>query len=215
MRNILLLLALLPLTLHASLSWKKNVIEYQAKPEDEEVTAVFHFLNDGDKPVKILQTKSSCGCTVVALDKEEYHPGEFGTIKAKFTFGERTGAQEKVISVYTDDPSRPIEYLKLLVDIPLVMRIEPQLLFWTRGEEPKAKTSIVTFLTEEPVSIVKLDYPKELFYVQQMEVEPGKTYTFTVVPIATTSSASGSLDITTSLGTTEKPRVGKIAMQIY
>lgn len=198
-----------------SIEWKKQIIEYQAKPEQEEVTAAFHFANTGNKPIEIVQTKSSCGCTVVKMDKTTFAPGEVGTVKAKFTFGDRTGHQEKLIRVYTDDPENMVVNLKLIVDIPKVVLIEPQLLYWSRGEAATAKTSIVTFDYNAPVDITAIEYDQDSFVVEKTVIEEGLRYAITVVPLATENSTDTRIALTTTMGAPEKSRSISIGAKVY
>lgn len=216
MRNLLLVLILLPTVLFGQLEWKKTTITYAAKPEDESVTALFHFANTGDKPVKILSTKTSCGCTVAQLDKNEYAPGELGVMKVKFTFGDRTGLQNKQVQVYTDDSSQYTYMLTLEVDIPEFLSVEPQLLFWVRGEAPVAKSAIVNVLAKEPVEIEKLEADNENFTSELIKLEDGRRYKISVTPKSTETSMQTKLKVITSVGKDkEEPRSVGIVLQVY
>ena len=136
---LLSLLAAFPLSGSAELVFAKTEIELDAGLLDEAAEAVFPFRNEGSQPVRILKTRSSCGCTVPRLAKKEYGPGESGEIRAEFTFGSRVGEQRKNIYVRTNDPGREQIRLTLRTDIPRWAKREPALLLWRTGEarEPK------------------------------------------------------------------------------
>jgi len=216
MRKILIafLLLALPLLAHAALEWKKTAISYDAKPEDESVTALFHFANTGDKAIKILSTKTSCGCTVAQLEKTEYAPGELGVMRVKFTFGDRTGQQIKQVQVYTDDATKYTYLLTLEVKIPEFLSVEPQLLFWVRGEEPAAKSSIIEVLSKEPIIIEKLEPEDKNFECELIKLEEGRRYKISVTPKSTEASLQSKLKVITNVGK-EEPRATSIILQVY
>jgi hypothetical protein len=60
--------------------------------------------NKTDHPIKLLQVRANCGCTVPIPDKTILAPGE--TIKINITFdsGLFEGPQEKIVTVKTDEP---------------------------------------------------------------------------------------------------------------
>ena len=200
----------------AQLEWKKTTITYSAKPEDESVTALYHFANTGSKSVKILSTKTSCGCTVAQLDKQEFAPGELGVMKVKFTFGDRTGLQNKQVQVYTDDSTQYTYMLTLEVDIPEFLTVEPQLLFWVRGETPVAKSAIVNVLAKDPVIIEKLESDNENFVCELIKLEEGRRYKVSVTPKNTDASMQSKLKIITNVGKDkDEPRSTAVVLQVY
>ena len=206
---------LLPLVTFGSLVWKNSVIDYHAKPADESVTALYYFVNEGAAPVQILTTKTSCGCTVATLEKEVYAPGEMGVLKAKFTFEGRTGVQKKNILVYTNDPKVPEVMLTLNVDIPPFISVEPQLLFWTRGEKPLAKSAIVMVLAKDPVLITKVESSDPTFDCQLTTIEEGRRYSVSVTPkITNGTGAEAKVTLTTNVGK-ENPRKAFLMVQVY
>lgn len=221
MKKILFLLLListfftfLPNALFAKLEWKKTTITYQAKAEDESVTALFHFINSGKKPIRILSTKSSCGCTVAELDKKEFAPGEMGVVRVKFTFGERTGQQTKQIQIYTDDAKALTYLLALQVEIPKFLSLQPQLLFWTKGEAPVAKSTIVDVESKEPINIEKIESEDANFAVELTKIEEGRRYRVTVTPKSTEFSRQAKATLVTNIGK-EKPKTTTLVMQVY
>ena len=139
----------------AQLAWEKTEIELHPKPGDEEAVAQFKYTNKGDKPIRITNVKSSCGCTVPALKKNEVAPGESGEITATFKIGNRTGQQVKTVRVDTDDPSQPSAMLVLKAMIAQGVQVQPTFVFWQAGEAPKPKT--VTVRGDKDAPITKVD----------------------------------------------------------
>ena len=74
-----------------------------------QVNGEFEFTNSGKSILVIKKISPACGCTgVVADEKKEYQPGETGKIKFTFNTEGRSGANEKTISVETNDPTHPV-----------------------------------------------------------------------------------------------------------
>ena len=108
------------------LSWENPKQTFDAKSLDRAIVAKYRFTNVGTQPVKIQDIKVSCGCTTAVLSKTEFAPGESGEIEAKFTFGGRTGKQQKAIAVTTSDSPQQPTILRLVVNIEETVKIHPR-----------------------------------------------------------------------------------------
>ena len=104
-------------TAHAQLTWEKTQIDLNPKPGDQEAVAVFKYANKGSTTINIKNVRSSCGCTVASLKKNDVAPGEKGEVTATFKIGGRTGVQQKTVTVETDHPEQPITNLLLQATI--------------------------------------------------------------------------------------------------
>lgn len=128
-------------TAQAALVWEKTTIELNPALGAANAVGVFKYENKGDTPVHFKGApRTSCGCTVAALQKNEVAPGEKGEIKATFNIGDRTGMQMKTITVETDDPQNPTTVLTLKANIAQLLELQPAFVFWQSGEEAKPKT---------------------------------------------------------------------------
>ncbi|MCK4753062.1 MAG: DUF1573 domain-containing protein [Planctomycetes bacterium] len=68
----------------------------------------FRFTNTGKGLLKVdKKIKTSCGCTVPELDKEEYTPGESGIIKVSYHVSSKPGESTKHMYVKTNDKNNP------------------------------------------------------------------------------------------------------------
>jgi len=66
------------------------------------INKTFEFVNSGSKPLYILDTRVSCGCTAAAHSKEAIEPGKKGNIEVEFdTFG-KSGEQYKTITILSN-----------------------------------------------------------------------------------------------------------------
>ncbi len=132
------------------------MIELNPKAGDAEAVANFKYENKTDKPIQIKNVRSSCGCTVASLKKNDVAPGEKGEVTATFKIGGRTGAQQKTVTVETDDPKEPITNLVLKATIAETVEIKPNFVFWESGEDPKPKQITVKAASAD-VKMTKLD----------------------------------------------------------
>ncbi|MCB0505043.1 MAG: DUF1573 domain-containing protein [Cyclobacteriaceae bacterium] len=75
----------------------------------DKLETTFVLTNTGKSDLNIRKTKASCGCTVPQLAKEDLKPGESVEMKVTFnTFGRR-GNQIKTVTIYSNDPSKPVQ----------------------------------------------------------------------------------------------------------
>lgn len=125
----------------AELVWEKTEIDLHPDLGAATAVGVFKYENKGDQPIHFTSApRTSCGCTVAELKKNDVAPGEKGEITATFTIGDRTGVQQKSITVDTDDPKKPQTILTLKATIAQMLELQPALVFWQLGEAPKSKT---------------------------------------------------------------------------
>jgi Protein of unknown function (DUF1573) len=197
MRISLLFSLLLACPAFAGLHWENPEQTQKAKPGDKAAVAKFEFVNTGQSPVKILNVRTSCGCTTAALTKDEYAPGETGSIEARFEFGSHTGHQEKSIMVTTSDaPNQPV-LLRLSVDIPQAVVLQPEFMFWKIGEPVDAKKFRVAIGQGFAAKLIGIesDNPEIRFVVKALT--PDKELEVSVAPNETKRPLSGTLLIRT------------------
>lgn len=145
-RAALLLALAIPLSLEAeNLSFEQDTQSFVTDFDQETVEATYEFVNNGQTPVTITDSKASCGCTVPSLDKTVYQPGESGIVKAIFTIGSRIGKQQKQITVTTEEDGETKSYgLVLKVEIPIPVDLKPRVRFWTLNAAPTTQEIEIT-----------------------------------------------------------------------
>ena len=89
-----------------------SVYDFGKVTEGEKVTFNFRFKNVGKKPLIIVSTSASCGCTVPEKPEQPIPAGETGFIKVVFNSRGKQGHQEKNINVTAN--TNP-EFPKLLL----------------------------------------------------------------------------------------------------
>ncbi|HEX8875590.1 MAG TPA: DUF1573 domain-containing protein [Phycisphaerales bacterium] len=93
---------------------------------DKPVEHVFKFKNTGDANLIITSATGSCHCTVPALAKSEYAPGEEGEIKVVFDpKGKAAGKVQQRVTVVSNDPTSPTSSLTIEADLMAIVTVEP------------------------------------------------------------------------------------------
>lgn len=109
LRKFLALLAALPLTLAAApVTWLQTSHDFGAFNEDlGAVDAVFEMVNTSGAPVRIIDARATCGCTVPEYPHEEIAPGDTARLRATYLASGRPGKFSKNIYVRTSaEPSK-------------------------------------------------------------------------------------------------------------
>src|SRR5205809_2819680 len=141
----------------SELKWEQTSVDLKPALGDKQAVAHFKYENVGNTPVHFKSVHASCGCTTAQTQNEQVAPGEKGEVTATFNIGGRTGTQVKTVTVQTDDPdpSRATTVLTLKAVITPLLEIQPALVFWQNGEEPKPK--IITAKANKDAAIKKLE----------------------------------------------------------
>jgi hypothetical protein len=183
--GLLLSFTTLPQAKAAGLTWDNDTLTVDADADQKEVRAEFPFHNEGDRPITIESVTTSCGCTTAALDKKNYAVGESGKIQVVFTIGERTGKQEKLITVQTDDPRKTEPELLLRIYVHAYLDFEPHALVWKVGGETTEKTIVCTALLPAAVVLTAAHSCDPVFTTRIETVEPGRKYLLHLKPAST------------------------------
>src|SRR5438874_7943435 len=159
-KNFLKLIGIVALTALAQgarseLKWEQTSVDLKPALGDKQAVAHFKYENVGKTPVHFKSVHASCGCTTAQTQNEQVAPGEKGEIIATFNIGGRTGTQVKTVTVQSDDPERSSIVLTLKAVITPLLEIQPALVYWQNGEEPKPK--IITAKANKDAAIKKLD----------------------------------------------------------
>jgi len=104
-----------------ALEWKQTAVTLTPKPGADVVRARFEFTNASAKTVHIVDVATSCGCTDAAVTSTDVAPGATGSVFVLFTIGQRTGPQEKEITIRSDDAPEPTKLI-LKVILPAAAR---------------------------------------------------------------------------------------------
>jgi hypothetical protein len=87
-------------TAHYTLiQWKDTVNNFGTIKAGDSTHLKFQFTNVGETPLFILNTRTSCGCTVTDFPKDPVMPGNSGFIRVTYKSGAQTGEVNKTITV--------------------------------------------------------------------------------------------------------------------
>ena len=201
----LLLVACLPNARAQQLQWESEEMKFSPTPTDTTVVGHFKFKNSGSAEAQIASVNSSCSCTKITLEKRSFAPGESGEIMATFTIGVRTGLQEKLILVESNDPERPRTVLKMKVAIPEVAQLRPTFLYWPSAEPLSAKEIILQVKKGFPVKTVTVESSNPKVLAKVEAAKPGEEYRIIVTPSETDQPVMANLSIKTDYPP-EKPK---------
>jgi hypothetical protein len=102
-----------PLTLEEqSLAPKLNVDSYEldfGKIRSGEVVRSVKFRNTGKKLLQIRSVQSNCSCLTTKLSNMTLKPEEEASIEFRFDPTAREGLQNKALTIYSNDPTNPVQ----------------------------------------------------------------------------------------------------------
>ncbi len=87
--------------------FQSEIIDYGTIEHNSDGRREFHFVNNGNKPLIIVNATGSCGCTVPTKPTEPIMPGESGIIGVKYAT-DRKGVFTKSVTVTTNASPDPI-----------------------------------------------------------------------------------------------------------
>jgi len=138
--------------------------------DEKEVSHEFKFTNTGKGTLNITNTQGSCGCTVPALAKREYAPGESGVITVKYNPHNRRGKQHTTVTVTSNDPVRAAVVLNVESHIIPQVQIDPPIVnFGTvnKGGTATQKVTLSSRLPDLKVTSVTSNNPKVIVKLEE------------------------------------------------
>jgi hypothetical protein len=177
-----------------ALEWQADKQEFTTKPFQATQEVVFTFKNTATKTVNLLDLQTNCDCLRATADLPAYAPGATGTIKARFTIGDRSGLYERFITVVTDETSSPVRLL-VRFEVPEIAALTPRSVSWHLQAEPAEK--IVELI---PAAGLEIDFREaqatnDAFIVRLETVVAGKHFRLHLQPRSTADSASAAIRI--------------------
>ncbi|MDI1319257.1 MAG: DUF1573 domain-containing protein, partial [bacterium] len=121
-----------------ALDWKTEVLTVTTVPFQKTQDVVFNFKNNSPRPVTLLDLQTNCDCLDASADGKTYLPGAVGTIRARFTIGDRAGLYERLITVVTDESPAPVRLL-LRIEAPEIATVSPRSVSWKLNEAADEK----------------------------------------------------------------------------
>lgn len=115
-----------PETASGALTWDSpKTHQFGRIYDDGQHYHMFRFTNSGDAPLRILEARGSCGCTVPQVPDRVFQPGESGELRVIFDPANRAGDQKKRIDIKTDSESVPNDVLFIEAKVMPLTRLSP------------------------------------------------------------------------------------------
>jgi len=115
----------------------------------------FVFTNEGDVPLTLQPSGTSCKCTVAKITREEVPPGESAEVEVEWKGKETLGYFSHTASFRTNDPQEPRVVLKIVGDMTAPVRAVPEELVFstvTAGQARRASFRVYGY-RQDPVEI--------------------------------------------------------------
>jgi hypothetical protein len=94
-------------------AFSKKVHDFGEIQEGTIATYTFEFVNEGKRPLRLINVIASCGCTTPEYSKTPVAAGQKGFIKVAYDSNGRPGIIDRAITVQTDgDPAYEILQIK-------------------------------------------------------------------------------------------------------
>jgi hypothetical protein len=136
------------------LTFEKLVYNFGDVNPNSKQICVFNFKNTGSDVLKIIDVNSSCGCTITKLLKNEYAPGESGSLGVGYTVESYLGEPTKPIYVFSNDPTNPKIELNIKAKITAAIDYEPRVLTLSLKQPNGGCPDLtVTSLDKQPFAI--------------------------------------------------------------
>jgi hypothetical protein len=95
----------------------KTSIDLGSIKTNEKITTEIRITNTGMNELTIRSIRTSCSCVEAFADKVTLKPGAYTVMKIVFDTNDRLGAEEKMISVFSNDAANSILVVKLKATI--------------------------------------------------------------------------------------------------
>jgi hypothetical protein len=89
----------------------KSIEDFGNVNVNELLKTEFTIYNNGKQPLVIEAVRPNCDCLMISNEKESVAPGDSTKISVKFQISPTTGTQQKLISVFTNDPTEHVKVL--------------------------------------------------------------------------------------------------------
>jgi hypothetical protein len=114
----------------------------------------FKFKNTGNDTLTIEDIDKSCGCTPFLLEKNEFAPGESGTLRVNYITDTQYGPTTKELTVFSNDAENPEVTLAIKATIKAKIDYNPKSLdLMLKGENAGCSPLSISSIDNKPFSI--------------------------------------------------------------
>lgn len=179
--------------------------------DDNPVSHEFKFTNTGKTDLEIGNIVGSCGCTVPALEKKTYAPGESGTIKVTYNPHNKQGPQHTTVTVNSNDPASPVQVLNVRSAVKAIVSLDRIVTLGNveRGQSARQTISFVSRIAGLGVASATSNNPRTTVTVQpttESQQDGDKVWITPIEVNLVDASAIGQVQDTITLRTTDEKR---------
>lgn len=165
------------------LVFEKERMTVKAAPDQDEVTAEFKFTNTGKGEARVLSVLSGCQCLEAIAPPGGIAAGSKDSIRGIFKVGAFQGVVEKqMVAKVRDDGGERDVVLSVAVEVPEVIKIEPNTLTWNVGQDAVEQSFTLRVMWPEAIHLRTVECSREEFTLNIQTVEEGKVYKVTAKP---------------------------------
>lgn len=100
----------------AEITFKEKSHEFGDITQGDKVEYIFTFTNTGTEPLILSEVVTTCGCTAPEWNREPVMPGKTGQIHITFNSANKSGRQNKVITILSNAINNP-ERVSILCNV--------------------------------------------------------------------------------------------------
>jgi thiol-disulfide isomerase/thioredoxin len=145
----------------------------------EKMNHTFVVNNEGDAPLRILEVKPACGCTLAGSYDKVIAPGSSGSIPVSIDTKKFNGPFKKYVNIKTNDTQNAAFPCSLQGSVKHYVNMEPQRVSFLRIAEEDSPTMPVEVInnTDTPLELTLVaNDPTGRFSAQLEEIEKGQKY---------------------------------------
>lgn len=192
------------------LTFEKMEHDFGVISDDKVMDTEYKFKNTGTGALTIVSTQGSCGCTVPALEKKIYAPGEEGSIKVQYNPNHKRGAQHTTITVTANDSTKANNQVVLAMktEVRPIVAVEPASLALGQAVKGQGKKMMITVTSRQKDIAVISATPTvamldaKVLPVVETQINGEQVWQYpvevTLAPTAQVGMVSGSVAVRTS-----------------
>lgn len=85
--------------------------------EGDVVSHTFGFINNGPGPIRLVKTRTSCGCTTTEASLKEYAPGERGELTVTLDTHDKHGIVVKTIDIFLENGPTEFTSVSIMAEL--------------------------------------------------------------------------------------------------
>lgn len=157
-----------------TITFKQSSIDFGSINDDKAVAHEFEFTNTGTGTLIIQQVQGSCGCTVPALQKREYLPGEGGKIKVEYNPHNRRGKQHTTVTVTSNDIANQTAKLDIHSTVIPQIQMDPPIINFGNVDRGTEVKQTVTVSSRNPeLKVLEATSNSPSVSVKMLDPQPG------------------------------------------